>query len=236
MRLLPVQAPPETIQTMGKINHNTDGRTERRAVVIPVTLERREDEQESRKISGYAAVFGQKTNIGGWYEEQIASGAFKDCDFSNCVLNFNHDDSNLLARVSSGTLSLEVDKKGLRFEAELPNTTLANDLLELIRRGDIQGCSFAFIVRKSSWEWLSDEDPTQLDQREILEISDVFDVSVVTHPAYQQTSVDARSAERERDAHRRDREAAKEESDKVLFEKQRRERQMQIINLSNSYD
>ena len=217
---------------MNKKEYKTDGNTERRAISFPVTLEKREAEGESRKISGYAAVFEQKTKIGTWYEEQIARGAFDECDFSRCVLNFNHDDNNLLGRVSSGTLKLEIDEKGLRFECELPDTTTANDILTLIRRGDIEGCSFAFVVRESSWEWLSDEDPAQLDQRTIMKISDVFDVSVVTHPAYEQTSVDARSAEAAREQHREELRQEEEEKEKAEAESQSRLRQEQTITLN----
>ncbi|MBP5172787.1 MAG: HK97 family phage prohead protease [Bacteroidales bacterium] len=220
---------------MSKNKRQPDGLSERRIIAIPVTLERRADEDgesESRRISGYAAVFNQKTRIGNYFEEEIMPGAFDECDFSRCVLNFNHDDNILLGRTSSGTLSLDVDEKGLRFEADLPNTTHANDILELIRRGDIEGCSFAFVVRESAWEWLSDEDPAQLDLRKIVKISDVFDVSVVTHPAYEQTSVDARSAEADREDHKRAQEAARAEQ--TEFEKQRREREFQLIQI-NSY-
>lgn len=217
---------------MNKKEYKTDGNTERRAISFPVTLEKREAEGESRKISGYAAVFEQKTKIGTWYEEQIARGAFDECDFSRCVLNFNHDDNNLLGRVSSGTLKLEIDEKGLRFECELPDTTTANDILTLIRRGDIEGCSFAFVVRESSWEWLSDEDPAQLDQRTIMKISEVFDVSVVTHPAYEQTSVDARSAEAAREQHREELRQEEEEKEKAEAESQSRLRQEQTITLN----
>lgn len=217
---------------MNKKEYKTDGNTERRAISFPVTLEKREAEGESRKISGYAAVFEQKTKISTWYEEQIARGAFDECDFSRCVLNFNHDDNNLLGRVSSGTLKLEIDEKGLRFECELPDTTTANDILTLIRRGDIEGCSFAFVVRESSWEWLSDEDPAQLDQRTIMKISEVFDVSVVTHPAYEQTSVDARSAEVAREQHREELRQEEEEKEKAEAESQSRLRQEQTITLN----
>lgn len=220
---------------MNKKNYKSDGKPERRAIIIPVTLEKREADGDSRKISGYAAVFEQKTKIGTWYEEQIARGAFDECDFSRCVLNFNHDDNNLLGRVSSGTLKLEIDEKGLRFECELPETTTANDILTLIRRGDIEGCSFAFVVRESSWEWLSDADPAQLDQRTIMKISEVFDVSVVTHPAYEQTSVDARSAEAAREQHReelRQEEEEEEEKEKAEVESQSRLRQEQTITLN----
>lgn len=217
---------------MNKKEYKSDGNPERRAISFPVTLEKREAEEGSRKISGYAAVFEQKTKIGSWYEEQIARGAFDECDFSRCVLNFNHDDNNLLGRVSSGTLKLEIDEKGLRFECELPDTTTANDILTLIRRGDIEGCSFAFVVRESSWEWLSDEDPAQLDQRTIMKISEVFDVSVVTHPAYEQTSVDARSAEAAREQHREELRQEEEEKEKAEAESQSRLRQEQTITLN----
>lgn len=217
---------------MNKINYKSDGKPERRAITIPVMLEKREADGDSRKISGYAAVFEQKTKIGTWYEEQIARGAFDECDFSRCVLNFNHDDNNLLGRVSSGTLKLEIDEKGLRFECELPETTTANDILTLIRRGDIEGCSFAFVVRESSWEWLSDADPAQLDQRTIMKISEVFDVSVVTHPAYEQTSVDARSAEAAREQHREELRQEEEEKEKAEAESQSRLRQEQTITLN----
>lgn len=216
---------------MNKKNYKSDGKPERRAITIPVMLEKREADGDSRKISGYAAVFEQKTKIGTWYEEQIARGAFDECDFSRCVLNFNHDDNNLLGRVSSGTLKLEIDEKGLRFECELPETTTANDILTLIRRGDIEGCSFAFVVRESSWEWLSDADPAQLDQRTIMKISEVFDVSVVTHPAYEQTSVDARSAEAAREQHREEL-RQEEEKEKAEAESQSRLRQEQTITLN----
>lgn len=217
---------------MNKKNYKSDGKPERRAITIPVMLEKREADGDSRKISGYAAVFEQKTKIGTWYEEQIARGAFDECDFSRCVLNFNHDDNNLLGRVSSGTLKLEIDEKGLRFECELPETTTANDILTLIRRGDIEGCSFAFVVRESSWEWLSDADPAQLDQRTIMKISEVFDVSVVTHPAYEQTSVDARSAEAAREQHREELRQEEEEKEKAEAESQSRLRQEQTITLN----
>ena len=215
-----------------KKNPAPEGQTERRAVIVPVVLEKRDDEAESRHVSGYAAVFDQKTNIGGWYEEQIARGAFDECDFSHCVLNWNHDDSSLLGRVSSGTLKLEVDEKGLRFDCDLPDTTLGNDILTLIRRGDIEGCSFAFIVRENKWEWLSDEDPSLLDQRTITKISAVYDVSVVTHPAYEQTSVDARSAEAARDEHKEQRQKEEEEKQQAEAESQSRLRQMQTITLN----
>lgn len=223
-----------TIQAMNKEELKKEGMVERRAHIISIGLEQREDGQESRRISGYAAVFDEKAKIGSWYEEHIARGAFDECDFTKCVLNFNHDNNNLLARTSSGTLELKVDERGLYFSAELPNTSVANDVLELIRRGDIAGCSFAFVVRESSWEWLSDEDPAQLDQRTIMKISEVYDVSVVTHPAYEQTSVDARSAEADRDNHR---EAAKKEAEDAaaLIESQRRERDFQFLTLNHHY-
>lgn len=215
----------KTTTKMEKKNKPTDGAIEKRVITVGAALERRSDDGASRKVSGYAAVFNQFTKIGHYFEERIAPGAFDGCNFDRCVLNFNHDNSQLLARTSSETLRLKVDEKGLYFEADLPDTTLAGDILKLIERGDITGCSFAFVVRASEWKWISDEDPSKLDQRTITEISEVYDVSVVTHPAYEQTSVDARSAELARQEHLEQ----LAERDRATFERECRERELQFI-------
>lgn len=159
-------------------------------------LEHRDATEDSpRVISGYAAVFGQWAEMGRWYRfrEQIAPGAFEGCDFQKCVACFNHNTDNILARYSSGTLKLSTDEVGLRFEFEVPNTTVGNDMYELVKRGDISQCSFAFVVEEETWNYREDEDT--LDDRVITKISQLWDVSLVTYPAYEGTSVDARSAE-----------------------------------------
>jgi HK97 family phage prohead protease len=104
---------------------------------------------------------------------------------------FNHDDNQVLGRSKSGTLRMSVDSKGLKYEIDPPDTQLGRDLVTSIRRGDIDGSSFAFIVRGQKWnETTKDGVTTYL--REITDC-DLMDVSPVTYPAYEQTSVAVRT-------------------------------------------
>ena len=100
---------------------------------------------------------------------------------------------SIVARFSAGTLELKPDDKGLYFKFEAPNTTAGNDLYENIRLGNITQCSFRFIVEEDSWKY--SEDPNELDERTITKISHVLDVSPVVYPAYEDTTVQARSFE-----------------------------------------
>ena len=200
---------------------------EKRSFSVAVDLERR-DEGSSRKISGYAAVFDSWSNPLVWFREKIDARAFDNADFSRCILCFNHDTDKILARTSSGTLQLEIDEKGLRFTAEMPNTTTGNDVLELIRRGDISQCSFAFHVREDSWNYLSDVDPKALDERTITDIDYVYDVSPVVHPAYDDTSVAARSLEQRKEEHQKE-ELAHE--DDFTGEADSRKREFELLTL-----
>ncbi|MCQ2137882.1 MAG: HK97 family phage prohead protease [Bacteroidales bacterium] len=180
----------------------TINEVERRSITMAVTLEKRaEDAAESRSISGYAAVYNSWSQPLYWFREMIAPGAFDKADMGQCILCFNHDSNKICARVSSGTLKLTIDDKGLRFDADLPNTTVGNDLLELIRRGDISQCSFAFRVAKDTWRYADEINGLELDERTIDEISEVLDVCPVVRPAYEDTSVDARSLEQRKAEH-----------------------------------
>lgn len=143
---------------------------------------------ESRTIEGYAALYNQETDLG-WFREIIMPGAFDGADLSDVRALFNHDPNSVLARTASGTLRLEVDERGLKYEFEAPNTSTGNDLLEMIRRGDVSQSSFAFTVEKSDWE----EEEGRNDLRKITRFATLYDVSPVTYPAYAQTSVQARS-------------------------------------------
>lgn len=155
--------------------------------------------KEGRTIEGYAAVYNQETDLG-WFREVILPGAFDGADMSDVRALFNHNPDSILARTASGTMSLEVDERGLKYRFEAPNTTLGNDLLEMIRRGDISQSSFAFTVGNGGDEW--EESEGRNDLRKIKKFRAVYDVSPVTYPAYAQTSVQARSAEQVyQDAH-----------------------------------
>ena len=167
-------------------------REERRAVREKIEL-RAED--TGATIAGYAAVFNQETIIGGslWgFREQIAPNAFDEAIKNDDVRAlFNHDPNILLGRTESGTLRLKVDKKGLRYEVDLPDTAQAKDVRTLIQRGDVSGSSFGFVVDEDDWDE-REVKKGKLPLRTIKKAS-LYDVSPVTYPAYPQTSVSARS-------------------------------------------
>lgn len=141
-------------------------------------------EGEPNVISGYAAVFNSKTIIGDYFEEIIKPGAFSKSIASGDVRSlFNHDWGRVLGRTKSGTLRLEEDERGLKFEVELPNTSVARDLTESIKRGDINQCSFGFLPTDQTWDYT-----TEPALRTINEV-ELFEVSVVSLPAYDDTEV-----------------------------------------------
>lgn len=151
---------------------------------------------EGRTITGYAAKFNSWSDpIMGWFKEQIDSRAFEGTDMNDVIMCFNHSIDNILARSSSGTLRLSVDNVGLRFEFEVPNTTAGNDMLELVRRGDISKCSFKFRVDSDEWRYADKENGLEFDERTILHISKLHDVSLVVHPAYKDTEASIRELE-----------------------------------------
>lgn len=158
-------------------------------------VELRADE-EKRTLTGYAAVFNARSNDMGFYEV-IKPGAFTSTLSQDVPALFNHDSNYVMGRTSSGTLRLEEDEKGLRFEVDVPNTTWANDLLVSIQRGDIKGCSFAFSVAKGGDTFERDASGKAL--RTISKVERLYDVSpAVTNPAYKDTSVSLRSLIEER--------------------------------------
>jgi HK97 family phage prohead protease len=101
------------------------------------------------------------------------------------VALFNHDMNMVLARTSSGTLKLNVTGNAMEYEFEAPNTTLGNDLLEMVKRGDVYQSSFAFTVEAEDWQERSGMKP----KRVIRSIKKVYDVSPVTYPANPDTMV-----------------------------------------------
>jgi HK97 family phage prohead protease len=150
-------------------------------------------------LTGYAAVFGQDYVI---YDsksfrmvERIKPGTFtRAIDEEQDVRGlFNHSADNVLARTTNSTLQLVQDTKGLAFDLDLDTRThIAQDVRCFVDRGDVTGCSFAFSVRKQTWTE-TEEDGFTTYQREIEDV-DLFDVGPVTYPAYDATSVSARTA------------------------------------------
>jgi uncharacterized protein len=150
-------------------------------------------EGDSLRVSGYAAMYNRETVIMGLWREQVAPGAFRSAleGKDDVRALFNHDPNFLLGRTKSGTLTLSEDERGLRYDVELPNTRAAQDVHEMIRRGDVDGSSFGFRIDDEEW----DDTPTKKGKLPLVTIRTVelFDVSPVTFPAYPQTSVTARS-------------------------------------------
>lgn len=173
---------------------------ERRQIVVtpetPVKAEARADgENELPKIVGYSAVFGVDTEIGtyfGSFRERIQKGAFKRAirEGQNVRALRNHDPDNLLGTTEAKTVRLREDDIGLFIEIDTPDTTVGRDTAESVKRGDLSGMSFAFIVRKE--KWINGEDGAP-DMRIIQDV-DLFDVGPVTYPAYAQTTADTRSS------------------------------------------
>jgi HK97 family phage prohead protease len=153
-------------------------------------LRRGDDEQ---RLVGYAAMTNAETVIGSGphaFRERIAPGAFTDAIGRDDVRAlFNHDPNYVLGRTKAGTLRLEEDARGLRYDVTPPETAWAKDLMTSVSRGDITQSSFGFIVEDQDWEQPAQRG--ELPLRTIRKVS-LFDVSPVTYPAYEQTSVSAR--------------------------------------------
>lgn len=149
------------------------------------------EEDGVKRIAGYAAVFDSWSENLGWFREKIQRGAFADAiKNSDTVALFNHDSNIVLGRTSSGTLRLKEDDTGLHMEVDLPDTQAANDLYKLVERGDIHQQSFGFTVETNEWRYGENGEP---DERTIVKVKELFDVSPVTFPAYPDTSVAKRS-------------------------------------------
>ena len=158
-------------------------------------LELREvGEDKEIHLQGYALTFDSVSEDLG-FRETIRRGALDNCKMDNVVLNFNHDMDKPLARNNKqggkGALTLTVDEKGLFFDAIPTNTSYARDLLENMKEGLIGKCSFAFSLdyndqESQSWDW--DDGNRGYDFRTINKIDRLYDVSIVTNPAYESTS------------------------------------------------
>lgn len=167
--------------------------TEERVIRVGTVQYRADVENDpnatGRTIQGYAALFNSRTELWPGFSEEIAPGAFKNAlQNSDIRALFNHEPNLILAR-SPGTMEVWEDETGLWYRFEAPNTTLGNDLLEMIKRGDVSQSSFAFTVKSA--EETRSEDGGFL--RRITEVRALYDVSPVTYPAYNDTSVSVRA-------------------------------------------
>lgn len=166
-------------------------KTEIRAAKSPAKVEA---DGETIKVSGYAAVFNQETNIGGMFREQIAPGAFKEAIGRDDVVFVINHEGLPLARTRSGTLTLREDDHGLYMETELDSLDPdVQSIVPKMKRGDLDKMSFAFLPSKQEWDESGD-----MPLRTVKE-AELFDVSIVTTPAYEGTDIGLRSLEKYRE-------------------------------------
>lgn len=155
--------------------------------------------QDSRTVEGYAVVFNSQSEDLGFYETINPAAITEDVLMrSDVFCLFNHDQDKVLARSKYGTgsLQLQLDEQGLKYTFTAPNTDLGDELLEYLKRGDIDSSSFAFTVStdEGSEVWTTGTDGRQY--REILKIDELHDVSPVWNPAYTSTSVSQRTLDK----------------------------------------
>ena len=153
-----------------------------------------QSEEHGHFLSGRPIVFGQRTNLG-WYDEIIDRGALSGTDLKDVRFLINHNTDMIpLARSrnnnANSTMQMSVDDEGMaiRVDLDTENNAEAKSLYSAVERGDITGMSFMFTVDSDTWTDKESDHPT----RTIRQIGKVFEVSAVTFPAYEATSISAR--------------------------------------------
>jgi HK97 family phage prohead protease len=156
---------------------------------IPAEFRIQQTENEPLKIIGYAARFNELSEEMWGMREKIAPGAFTEAiGKSDVRALWNHDPNYVLGRTKNGTLQIREDEQGLFYEVTPPDAQWARDLVESIKRGDVDQSSFAFTVDVEQW----DESGNPV-VRTIVKVRELFDVSPVTYPAYPTATSGVRS-------------------------------------------
>lgn len=151
-------------------------------------------EEKPPQIEGYAAVFNSRSQMMWGFYEIIEPGFFDDVLGNDTRALFNHNRDYVLGRNSTGTLSMSQDERGLKVLITPPETDFIRDLvLEPMRRGDINQMSFAFSIKPGFVDWVEEEDGTEIRVLKKGGALQLYDVSVVTEPAYLETSADVRA-------------------------------------------
>jgi HK97 family phage prohead protease len=148
------------------------------------------------RIGGYAAVYNSRSeklvDANGGFYETIAPGAFgRSLAQDDVRALWQHNTDQVLGRKSAGTLRLSEDARGVAFELDLPNTTAGKDAAELVRRRDVTGMSFGFMVSKERWSTGKDAKGNSVDMRTVTE-GELLEISPVSWPAYKATTVSLR--------------------------------------------
>ena len=177
---MPFDSHEELLKVMNSRSIKKYNNMEKRIYNIETRIDSTDDGKEM--VVGHASMYNTRSEYMGFYET-IEEGAFTDelINSSDVRALINHDQNLILARNTSGTLKLEADAQGLRYEFEMPETSYGKDLAVSMKRGDITQSSFAFTVEEDDWS----TDDNGNDLRTIKKIKRLYDVSPVTYPAYQ---------------------------------------------------
>ena len=186
------------------------------------------DEQHGSILTGSPIVFGERTDLG-WCDEIIDDGALDDADLRDVRFLVNHNTDMIpLARSrnnnENSTMQLSVvPQKGMdiRVDLDTENNAEAKSLYSAVQRGDLSGMSFMFAVNEDAWEDLDSEHPT----RHIRSFAKVFEVSAVTFPAYEATSIQARGLSEALESARASLESARAEAREI----ERRRKRIKLI-------
>lgn len=153
-------------------------------------------DDKAATVEGYAIVYGEETNIGGWFRETIRQGALEGANLKDVPFFIHHQRNKIpLARSrnnnANSTLQLKPDSRGLFFRAELDieNNSEARALYSAVKREDISGMSFAFTVVEETWRDKNEDVPL----REIVRFDRIFEISALSSPQYQGSDINARS-------------------------------------------
>lgn len=190
------------------------------------------DDERGNMLTGQPIVYDEPTDMG-WYTEIIDNGALDDTDLRDVRFLVNHNTDMIpLARsrnnnVNSTMQMTVVQNAGMdiRVNLDTDNNADAKALYSAVERGDISGMSFMFRVDKDMWEELDSEKPT----RHIVAISRVYEVSAVTFPAYEQTSIQARGLADALDSAKASLESAKAEAREAKAAVERRKQKIRIL-------
>lgn len=172
-----------------KINNGREYRN------FQVPFEIRAKEEDGMIVEGYATTFNEKYLL--WEEdgyevwEQVDSRAFDETDMSDVIMQYNHE-GRVFARLSNGTLELDADEHGLKVRADLGGTEIGRQLYEEIKGGYTNKMSFGFTVKTDDVE-NKKEDAKTVITRTITDIAKLYDVSAVSIPANDGTTISARS-------------------------------------------
>jgi HK97 family phage prohead protease len=207
-----------------------------RSLEFEIRAEETGNEERAGRLTGTPIVFNQVTDLG-WIREVIEPGALDDADLKDVRFLVGHDTSGIpLARSrnnnENSTMQLTVNENGMdiRVDLDIENNPRAKELYSAVKRGDISGMSFMFTVDKDAWEDLESEQPL----RRITAISRVFEVSAVTFPAYEGTSLEAASEDSALESARASLESARKQLEEERAAQAEAERRTALLERLNN--